>query len=448
MLRAEYDGRTVVSTELGDDEWAELRRSARNRADARLLSPITHDPMMCVEHESGLRFFRVFKGGNSGVGADESEHHIRMKSTAYTTAKRLGFEATVEQPADDGSWIADVMVKRPGARPLAIEIQWSKQSSDEFRRRTDRYSAAGIDCIWLDAGIDYRTVERDCWGGRADAETCYGNAWSGIEPSDGVIRLPVSRENECVRYDGAWHTVEETVEDLLGGRLRPDVLPRPEIVVLKDVRCPVCGRVCVGWKLDGSPFLPRGMRRDEELYSRTVERFLARVGRVGDCCSVQSRTVPGGGGEYRAFCCPRCNGTIAETLLASVGAGVRLAVPGMRTIEVMRSDGMPDHEAVYPSDFGTTTFGRLMLARGCTASTRSDVAMSRMRLLGWRMGADRRPPSIGSVREIKSAARWMVRRDPSLASSSEWWSSAARVGCGGVLVGLSGRRLSSLPDYV
>lgn len=445
MLRAEYDGCTVVSTDLTDEEWKEIGKAAQHKADARLLSPITHDPMMCVQHSSGLRFFRVHPGGHSGVGEDETDQHQRMKAETYEAAKQLGYTAHVEQAAEDRNWIADVLIERPGMRPLAVEIQWSKQGSDEFTRRTDRYAAAGIDCIWLDAGIDYPTVERDCWAGRADTETCYPTPWSGIEPVDGVIRLPVSRETEQVRYDGAWHTVADTIRDLLTGMLRLDVLPAPEVVTIKDVRCPGCGRLVAGWKVEGTPFWTGTGTREEELYRHHVARFLAGCGRLADCCPIQTFVFPGRR-LVRAFGCPYCGTGIRENMFEAVGYGPRLAVPGVRTVAVMRTDGVPVHEDVYPSDFGLTTFDRLTCddVRGCTVATRADVAMRRMRLLGWRMGAVRRLPSIGDVKRIKLFARALVRRFPELAESGSWWSSPASVGCGELAYGLSARNLSGL----
>jgi hypothetical protein len=81
-------------------------------------------------------------------GAPETAIHLRAKAIVAQAAQDVGWDATVEYAAPDRSWIADVLLEKDGRR-LAVEIQWSPQSDVDFRRRQDRYEAAGIECIWL-----------------------------------------------------------------------------------------------------------------------------------------------------------------------------------------------------------------------------------------------------------------------------------------------------------
>lgn len=85
-------------------------------------------------------------------GGPESPEHLRAKAVVADTARELGWTATVEYPAPDRSWIADVLIEKDGRR-IAVEIQWSRQTGTDFLRRQMRYEAADIECFWL-AGPD------------------------------------------------------------------------------------------------------------------------------------------------------------------------------------------------------------------------------------------------------------------------------------------------------
>lgn len=223
MFSGMYEGRRIVSVELDDEEWREIRKAARHMKDAKLVSPITGDPMMCVQNRNGLRFFRMHPGGHDGLTEPETEHHLRLKKTVYETAKRLGYDVQMEVPGPGREWVADVLIRRPGMNPIAVEIQWSKQDEDKFQYRTERYRQAGIDCIWLYRGKGYRRSERDCWrlyGGEGPHHTDAESSWCGVEQHGGYLALPLSEIYETVRYDGAWHTAAQFVEDLLGERFR------------------------------------------------------------------------------------------------------------------------------------------------------------------------------------------------------------------------------------
>jgi competence protein CoiA len=97
-----------------------------------------------------MRFFAHKAGANCAlhIGADESAEHLAAKLIIAEAARSTGWNATVEYPSPDRSWIADVLLERDG-RCVAVEVQLSSQSTEEFQRRQRRYEAAGIECVWL-----------------------------------------------------------------------------------------------------------------------------------------------------------------------------------------------------------------------------------------------------------------------------------------------------------
>lgn len=81
-------------------------------------------------------------------GGPESPEHLRTKAVVADTARKLGWKATVEYPAPDRSWIADVLIEKDGRR-IAVEVQWSHQTAAVFQFRQARYEEAGLECFWL-----------------------------------------------------------------------------------------------------------------------------------------------------------------------------------------------------------------------------------------------------------------------------------------------------------
>lgn len=437
MLSGMYEGRRIVSLDLTDEEWAELCSAARHKEDGKLTSPITGDPMMCVHMQAtGLRFFRMHPGGHDGLTERETEHHIRLKKQVYETAKRLGYKVDVEHPADDRSWIADVYIQRRHHRPLAVEVQWSNQNDEKFKMRTDRYAGDGVDCLWLDAGLDWPTVERDCWGGDPDTETTYPEAWSGITPVDGVNRLPVNRHTELVRYDGAWHTAGETIADLLEGRLNMYHERPARKLEYRVNRCYNCGQANYVWTFPDSERYPDPDRpRAEERFASIVSEWSARKHPGLPGCYIAPRLIRSTGLAYRAFCCPRCHRTQGERFLRRGQPYDVLTVPDSGEVDVLRTPRPASADVAYPNMVGPTTYDAIQKAKGCNAGTRADDADYRMRLLGWE--DVRHPPKPRAVRRVKEAARAMVDAMPQLRESSDWRAGNGFVSCDGAKFDLS-----------
>lgn len=99
--------------------------------------------------KTGLRHFVHYPGTDTGnLTWHETLEHLTLKDLVVQTAIELGWEARTEVPASDRSWIADTLLTKDG-KTVAIEIQWSRQSNEDYRYRQERYEKAGIQCYWI-----------------------------------------------------------------------------------------------------------------------------------------------------------------------------------------------------------------------------------------------------------------------------------------------------------
>lgn len=143
-LVAIWGSERVEAWRLDDDLWASVRATYREHG----LVMACGEPGGPVER-AGTRYFRHKAACGLHDGGPESPEHLATKALVADVARENGWDATVEAPAPDRSWIADVLVFRPGSRPVAIEVQWASQTPEEFASRTARYKQSGIDCVWL-----------------------------------------------------------------------------------------------------------------------------------------------------------------------------------------------------------------------------------------------------------------------------------------------------------
>ncbi|BDZ52668.1 hypothetical protein GCM10025867_49090 (plasmid) [Frondihabitans sucicola] len=139
-LTAVLDGQLLRAPQLSADEWADLRgRDMVMPCGARGVAK---------RSRLGTRFFAHWRVDCGFDHKPETEEHLHAKEAIIAAATRAGWDARDEVRAEDGSWIADVLVSH-GARRVAFEVQWSRQGFDDYVRRTDRYARAGIETVWL-----------------------------------------------------------------------------------------------------------------------------------------------------------------------------------------------------------------------------------------------------------------------------------------------------------
>ncbi|KRE28269.1 competence protein CoiA [Agromyces sp. Soil535] len=136
------DGERVVAPLTGDELWQQMKAGATVTlpCDARAVPK---------QSKYGTRFFAHWPGSHCDVEhRPESAEHLRAKELILLGAHAAGWDATPEVPAPDGAWIADVLASS-GTSRVALEVQWSQQTPEEYHARTARYLADGIDCYWF-----------------------------------------------------------------------------------------------------------------------------------------------------------------------------------------------------------------------------------------------------------------------------------------------------------
>ena len=140
--------RDILSFDLSPDEWRVLERE--NRSIRHLRMPCCDASVILKKSHRGTPFF-VHKRAGDCVTAPETETHLRLKQMAVEAARAHGWDAETEvtgvTPSGD-KWRADVLARK-GKHRVAVEIQWSAQTSEETRHRQARYAESGVRCLWL-----------------------------------------------------------------------------------------------------------------------------------------------------------------------------------------------------------------------------------------------------------------------------------------------------------
>lgn len=85
---------------------------------------------------------------NCGLGKGETDTHRRCKESIYRCLANRDNVSHLDVEANLGPIIADVYAEING-KPVAIEVQKSKVSVNEIRRRTIEYEKLGINVLWL-----------------------------------------------------------------------------------------------------------------------------------------------------------------------------------------------------------------------------------------------------------------------------------------------------------
>ena len=144
-LTALIDGRTVIGPALSADEWAVLAK--QHKKGLAVTMRCCGAPGHLRKSKRGTQHFCHAAGARCGCG-EESPEHLELKHLIYRACKDAGWQTSVEYPAADRSWIADVCAVKDG-RKVAFEIQISSISSEELAERDRKYRNAGIESYWL-----------------------------------------------------------------------------------------------------------------------------------------------------------------------------------------------------------------------------------------------------------------------------------------------------------
>jgi hypothetical protein len=146
-LRAALAGDMVHAFELDADAWAELKRTYRARG---LRTVCCGNPAIPKRSPLGTQFFAHARRGDC-TSAPETKEHLLAKSAIAEAALAAGWRVTTEcagATPEGGTWIADVLAEKSGAR-VALEVQWSPQVVEDYQGRQERYARSGVRAAWL-----------------------------------------------------------------------------------------------------------------------------------------------------------------------------------------------------------------------------------------------------------------------------------------------------------
>ena len=152
LLAYGTDGTVHHAWAMSPSAWEDLKANYR---DQGLTAPCCGAAVVPVRSPTGWQFFR--HKPNLGCGVRESLAHVVCKSIMARAAARLGLDVTTEARADDGAWVADVLVRHPGWT-VALEAQLSRIPLAALEDRQQRYQDAGIRGAWL-VGYDIAGLE-------------------------------------------------------------------------------------------------------------------------------------------------------------------------------------------------------------------------------------------------------------------------------------------------
>lgn len=341
-LVATLAGERVVSVDLTQDEWDSLKK--RYRAGEPLLMSCGQ-PGSARVSSRGLKFFAHKKGADCDMHeGGETAEHLELKSLLVKAAKAAGWEAELEVPSPQRDWIADVMVTK-GERRIALEVQWSRQGSEDFVRRQERYEADGVECIWFVAPKNSDNA------GTVPSHTIGG--------ASGAWHIPIRTTLD--RYSRTELPFEDAVVHILRGDYRVHSEPYVQAYSM-DVAMTKCWREACGkwftlWRLEDLQVKTRcGLEGTIEgvyhLESRMfledrIERIIAGqvlpwleheqvdLPRAAKLITRKSKTAEK---TYLAYCCPHCGVISGDNPIAYGGTRWRTFVVHRRLAVPLRAD--------------------------------------------------------------------------------------------------------------
>jgi len=149
-------GKVVSALRLTPIEWRELQRTY---CTGDLLMPCCKGAAIPKISANGYQFFA--HAGGACSFSEEGEWHQAAKILVRCALEEIGCVASIEEPGEGeaGGWRADVFAER-GDTKLAVEIQRSYQSLQDYRDRQERYLEAGQNVLWLLRADRYSTLLR------------------------------------------------------------------------------------------------------------------------------------------------------------------------------------------------------------------------------------------------------------------------------------------------
>lgn len=164
------DGTPVDASLIRPDHWHELKATYQT---GDFLMDCCKAPAVLKTSVRGLRFFAHLQ--DECTTAPETVWHQEGKEVIIDALAALGIDGLSEVRGGSigDAWQADTMFE-VGHRKIAIELQRSYQSVDDYVRRQERYQRHQIECFWLTRRENIVAIAKRAsrmrmkreWGGR------------------------------------------------------------------------------------------------------------------------------------------------------------------------------------------------------------------------------------------------------------------------------------------
>ncbi len=144
-FKAKIDGETVISVDMTDEEWNELKKivlSHKNTIELPCCGSLANPRVSKLKTKHFVHKAKT----PSCNWKPESAEHLWVKEIIFKTCKEEGWYVEPEYSFND--WAADVFAT-DGNVKIAFEVQWSRQTEEETRRRQQNYKKDNIKGVWL-----------------------------------------------------------------------------------------------------------------------------------------------------------------------------------------------------------------------------------------------------------------------------------------------------------
>ena len=108
-------------------------------------------PAILKKNQAGTQWFSARPGEADPAWKPTSIEHEFAQVQLVKALRSIGISARLEEPGHTPTgerWEADVFFEHAG-RNIAIEVQLSQQTMDEYERRSEKYLKSGVKVVWL-----------------------------------------------------------------------------------------------------------------------------------------------------------------------------------------------------------------------------------------------------------------------------------------------------------
>lgn len=265
-LRCDDESGPVYSFDQDEQSWSALRVR-----QPHLKFSCCDASVVLKTSKRGTKFF-AHKARTQCDTAPETAEHLKAKAIICSTLGQAGWLAQPEERFHDdfGVCVADVLARRSaGANPIAFEIQWSHQSNEVTRHRSERYHSLGIRPLWLMRQRDI-PISKDTPAVRLVDE---GETFGVFIPT-AILAWEVHRgaAPKTLKDQANWLRVGTLEEFIRGVVTKKFSFGLPEVMDVKvtasgmSASCGGCGNRAI-WGLEPHLFIDAG-------YNWFVERFI------------------------------------------------------------------------------------------------------------------------------------------------------------------------------